>query len=302
MSQPVEEIALQPSRLPEKTEPSYLQQVLRRFLHHKLAVAGLILLGMLVFACLLAPLLAPYNPVQPDYTQIFAPPSARHLMGTDDLGHDVFSQWLWGGRISLFIGFASMVVLSVVGTTVGMVSGYYGGWIDNLLMRIVDIMLTIPGLLLVILMAVVFGQSEAMIIIIIAGTGWLTVSRIVRAEFLSIKASNFVEAAKAAGCSDFRIMVRHILPGALPAVLVNATLSMGIAIIVESSLSFLGFGVQPPQYSWGSMLGLDQAYFMTAWWLAIFPGLGIVLSVLAINFIGDGLRDAMDPRSFRQRR
>lgn len=302
MSQPVRGELPLVHRLPGKVELTYTRQVFRRFLHHKLAVAGLVLLGLLVLSCALAPVLAPYNPVQPNYLQLFSPPSTKHLMGTDDLGHDVFSQWLWGGRISLFIGFASMVVLSVVGSTVGMVSGYYGGWVDNVLMRIVDIMLTIPSLLLVILMAVVFGQSEAMIIIIIAGTGWLTVSRIVRAEFLSIKASNFVEAAKAAGCSDFRIMVRHILPGALPAVLVNATLSMGLAIIVESSLSFLGFGVQPPQYSWGSMLGLDQAYFMSAWWLAIFPGLGIVLSVLAVNFIGDGLRDAMDPRSFRQRR
>lgn len=277
-------------------ELSMGQLILRRFLRHRLAMVGSIMLLVIIVACLAAPLLTHYRPAQMDLNHVLSGPSALHPFGTDSLGHDVFTQVLYGGQMSLLIGFSAMLSLTIVGVLIGALAGYYGGLVDGVLMRFTDIMLSFPTLLLAIALSSQLGGQVWVIIFIIAVFGWMSVARIVRGQFLSLKRQEFIEAAHAVGASDWRIMARHIIPNAMAPVLVNATLAVGNAIIVESSLSFLGLGVQPPTPTWGNMLGTTQQYAMTAPWLIIFPGLAIVLTILSVNFIGDGLRDALDPK------
>ncbi len=279
----------------------------RRFSRHRMAVISLALVVTLAVVSALVPWLSPYDPDKPQLNSQLRPPSARHLLGTDDLGRDLLTRILFGGRISLSIGVLAMLLAVVIGTSVGAVAGYYGRWADNLLMRLTDLMLSIPGLFLLILMTLLlrnfpiplFRGGVLAIVLAIALLSWMTVARLVRAAFLSLKEGVFVEAARAVGASNARIIVRHILPSAASPIIVAATLRVASSIITESGLSYLGFGVQLPTPTWGNMLRNAQDQMIVAPWTAIFPGVFIFLTVIAINYVGDGLRDALDPRHMR---
>jgi peptide/nickel transport system permease protein len=250
--------------------------------------------GMFVLA-VLAPLLAG-DPGAIDISQRLQSPSLNHLLGTDDLGRDVLSRILYGARISLLVGFVAVGIASVIGIVLGALSGYYGRWVDSLIMRFVDIMLCFPTFFLILAVVAFLEPSIWNIMIIIGLTGWMGVARLVRAEFLSLRERDFVQAGRALGASDARLIFRHILPNALSPVLVSATLGVAGAILTESALSFLGIGVQPPTPSWGNMLIAGKQTLGTAWWLSAFPGLAILVTVLGYNLLGEGIRDALDPR------
>jgi peptide/nickel transport system permease protein len=269
----------------------------RKFRRHRLALASAGVLFLIILSALLAPWLAPYNPTAIDPANVAAPPSLQHLLGTDTSGRDVLSRLLFGGRISLLIGLSSMAVAVLFGTLVGALAGYYGGWVDALLMRFTDLVLSFPLYLIAFVLSAVFSGGVPKLVLIIGGLSWMGTARIVRAEFLRLREEVYVEAARALGASHGRLIWRHILPNALSPLIANATLLVGNSIILEAVLSFFGFGVQPPTPSWGNMLENAQSYVLTAPWLALFPGLAILITVLAINFLGDGLRDALDPRT-----
>jgi len=254
---------------------------------------------------ILAPVIAPYNPNKGDFAAFSAPPSTAHLLGTDFGGRDLLSRLLFGARISLLIGFSSMVTAIIVGTLLGATAGYFGGWIDNAIMRLTDVVLSFPlYLLLFVLSAFIAGaqgaQNIIMIVLIIVVVSWTYIARLVRGVFLSLKEREFVQAAQAVGASPVSIIVRHLLPNAVAPIVVNATLLVGANIILESVLSFFGFGVQPPTSSWGSMLADGLPYQGSAPWETIYPGLMILITVLSVNLLGDGLRDALDPFSVKQ--
>ncbi len=281
--------------------------VWRRFTRHRMAVISLGLVALLAVLSALAPWLSRYDPEKPQLSAQLRPPSGRHLLGTDDLGRDLLTRILFGGRISMSIGVLAMLLAVVIGTTVGAVAGYYGGWADNLLMRLTDLMLSIPSLFLLILMTLllrtfplpIFRGGVLAIVLAIAFLSWMTVARLVRAAFLSLKEGVFVEAARALGAGNARIIVRHVLPSAASPIIVAATLRVASSIITESGLSYLGFGVQLPTPTWGNMLRNAQDQMIVAPWTAIFPGVFIFIAVIAINYVGDGLRDALDPRHMR---
>jgi peptide/nickel transport system permease protein len=282
--------------------------ILRRFRRHYLAVAGAIVLLLLALTALLAPVVAPYDPNELTPAEKLQNPSMDHLFGTDDVGRDIFSRVLYGGRISLVIGLAATAVALLIGTLVGALAGYFGGLLDNLLMRLVDVFLSFPSLFILIVLATVLRTNAHLrqysgsiwpIAIVIGGLSWMGLARIVRASFLSLREKEFVEAARAAGAGNTRIMFRHILPGALGPIIVQGTLLIAASIITESGLSYLGFGVQPPTATWGTLLDDAQAHMKTLPFFAIAPGLMIFLTVMSINYVGDGLRDAFDPRSQR---
>jgi peptide/nickel transport system permease protein len=243
-----------------------------------------------------APLISPYNPDNIDRGHVLEPPGMNHLMGTDDLGRDVLSRMIWGSRISLAVGFVAIGIATIIGTIIGALSGYYGGWIDRIIMRFIDIMLSIPTFFLILAVIAFIGPSIWNIMIVIGLTAWMGVARLVRAEFLSLKEREFVLAARAIGASDFRIIYKHILINSMSPVLVSAVLGIAGAILVESALSFLGIGVQPPTPSWGNILTLGKDNIEIAWWLSLYPGLAILITVLSYNLFGEGLRDAIDPR------
>jgi len=268
-----------------------------RFGAHRPALAGVIVLTTLTVLCALASLISPYDPDKTQLLAIYEPPSLAHPFGTDDLGRDLATRILYGGRVSLTIGLLAVTVAITMGTLVGVAAGYYGGWIDSLLMRFVDALYSFPRLFLLILFGVYFkGMTVGVIILVLGLLSWLTTSRLVRATFLSIKQREFVEAARGVGARDRRIIFRHILPNSLAPIIVAGTLGVGGAIIAESTLSFLGLGIQPPTASWGNMLNHATTDMGKAPWIAFFPGFFIFLAVISINFIGDGLRDALDPR------
>lgn len=267
----------------------------RRFRRHRMAVAGLLMVGLFALLALAAPWLIPYAPTAQDLDGMYGPPSLRHPLGTDELGRDLLARIAYGGRVSLTIGVLAMAVAVTVGTAVGAAAGYYGGRLDNVLMRATDLMLVFPDLILLILLAGFFGTSFATIVLVIGAVRWMTVARLVRASVLSLRTRDFVAAARALGASDPAIVLRHILPNSIGPVVVAATLGTAGAIIAESTLSYLGLGIQPPTASWGNMLQNAQDQFSTAPWTAIFPGLMIFLTVVSINYVGDGLRDAFDP-------
>ncbi|MGD2143274.1 MAG: ABC transporter permease [Anaerolineae bacterium] len=275
----------------------------RQFIRHPGAVAGSIVLILVVLASVLS-FMSPYDPEKSDIQNRLQPPSWKHLMGTDPLGRDLLTRVLYGGRISLFVAVLVVAITLVIGIPVGAISGYFGGWVDNVLMRITDAALTLPSLLVLILLSAilyetelpVFERNSPMTIAVVIGLlSWMTVARLVRAGFLAIREREFVVAANAVGASDFRIVVRHILPNALSPVIVESTLEMGYAIMQESGLSFLGLGIQPPTPSWGNLLSNAQAHLSPHPWLAIFPGLMIFVTIISVNYIGDGMRDALDP-------
>jgi peptide/nickel transport system permease protein len=263
-----------------------------------MAIVGGVVLGAIVGVCLLVPLFVPESAANRVDPRLFrAAPSLAHPFGNDDVGRDILWRTIYGGRISLAIGALSIAIAMTTGVVLGSVAGYYGGWPDSLIMRLTDAVLSMPSLLLLIVMTRILGPSVITIILVIGFLNWMLVTRIVRANFLSLKEQDFVLAARALGVPDGSIIFRHVLPNTLAPVVVAATLGVGYAIILEASASFLGLGVQPPTASWGSMLYRAQALMEQAPWVAIFPGLMILVTVMAINFIGDGLRDALDPRA-----
>lgn len=270
---------------------------LRRFARHKLAVFGAGIILFLTLACAIGPYLLPFTDTYIDIMQRFAPPfSGAHVLGTDALGRDMLARLLMAGRISLLVGFSAMAISMVIGITVGIVSGYYGGALGTVLMRFVDAMLCFPSIFLLLAISALINASVSSIIILIAVTSWMEVARIVEAQIRALRARDFAVAAEALGASDRRVMFRELLPNAIAPIVVAATLNVAHAILAESYISFLGYGIQPPTPSWGNMLDSAQSYLTSAPWLAILPGAAITLAVTSFNFIGDGLRDALDPR------
>jgi peptide/nickel transport system permease protein len=277
--------------------------VRRRFLRHRLAMAGLIGLVIIFGAGIFANYVAPYSYSEIDLNNLLQAPttSAHHYFGTDEIGRDYFSRVIWGIRTSEEVGIFVAAISSLIGLVIGAFSGYYGGWVDNLLMRLTDLVLTLPALAILLTAAALLGQgSQWRVSIILALFFWTGIARVVRGVFLSLREKEYVEAAKASGANDLRIMFRHILPNTLGPVIVNGTIAVAAAIITEASLSFLGFGIQPPTPSLGVLVSGGQTN-PQQWWLTVFPGLTIVLIVLCVNFMGDGLRDALDPTQRRVR-
>jgi peptide/nickel transport system permease protein len=268
----------------------------KRFSKNRLAVAGGIIVAVLFFVAVFAPLLSPYDPDDIDRKNILVSPDIHHPFGTDDLGRDVLSRMLWGARISLAVGFVAVGIATVIGLFFGAFAGYYGGWAERIIMRFIDIMLTIPTFFLILAVIAFIEPSIWNIMIVIGLTSWMGVARLVRAEFLSIKQQEYVLAARALGASDLRIIFRHIMINSMAPVLVSAVLGIAGAVLVESALSFLGIGVQPPTPSWGNILTLGKDNIEIAWWLSVFPGLAILVTVLGYNLLGEGIRDSIDPR------
>ncbi len=287
-------------------QETMLRLTLRRFFRHRLAAAGLVVLMLIGLSAILAPL-APHDPDALSATARKQGPSAEHWFGTDKAGRDIFARTVAGGRVSLTVGLASTALALAVGVTIGALAGYFGGWIDAGLMRLTDAFLCFPQLFVLIVLATlirttslrVLQGSMVPIAVVIGVLSWMGLARIVRATFLALREKEFVEAARAAGAGHLRIMTRHILPGAVGPIVVQATLLVAASIITESGLSYLGFGVQPPTPSWGNLLEDAQAHMRTLPVFAIAPGLMIFLTVMSINFVGDGLRDALDPHSRR---
>lgn len=268
----------------------------RRFLENRMAVAGSVVVLALFVVSLFAPWLAPYDPSAIDLDRVLMPPSGDHWLGTDPLGRDVLSRMIWGARISLKVGFIATGIAILIGAVLGAMAGYYGGWTDALIMRFVDIMLCFPAFFLILAVIAVLEPSIWNIMLIIGVTGWMGITRLVRADFISLKERDFVLAARVIGASDLRIIFVHILPNAMASILVAATLGVAGAILTESALSFLGIGVQPPTPSWGNILTAGKDNIDIAWWLSLYPGLAILITDLGYNLLGEGIRDALDPR------
>jgi peptide/nickel transport system permease protein len=277
--------------------------VWRRFRRHPGAMVGAIILTILILAVLLAGL-SPYDPEISDIKNRFQPPSWAHLFGTDGLGRDVLVRVLYGGRVSLTVGFMVVGITLSIGVPIGSAAGYFGGWVDNILSKLIDATLSLPALMFMILLAAILREidlpflksnSTLTISLVLGVLSWPTVARLVRAVFLTFREMEYVTAAKALGASNLRIIISEILPNGLGPIIVESTLGIGYAIMEESTLSFLGFGIMPPTPSWGNMLDNAQEHLSQYPWLAIFPGLMIFLAIISINFIGDGLRDALDP-------
>jgi peptide/nickel transport system permease protein len=261
-----------------------------------MAVAGCLVVLALFAVSLSAPWIAPYDPNAIDLTQVLAGPSAAHPFGTDQLGRDVLSRMIWGARISLKVGFIATGIAILIGAILGAVSGYYGRWVDAVIMRFVDVMLCFPTFFLILAVIAILEPSIWNIMIVIGLTSWTGITRLVRADFISLKERDFVLAARVIGASNLRIIFVHILPNAMASILVAATLGVAGAILTESALSFLGIGVQPPTPSWGNILTAGKDNIDIAWWLSFYPGLAILITVLGYNLLGEGIRDSLDPR------
>ena len=274
-----------------------LAPALARFVRHRLAILGTVMVVFLILSAVFAPDIAPRNPLYIDLMNRFAPPlRGPFVLGTDPLGRDHLSRLIHAGRISLTVGFAAMLVSAVVGTAIGTMAAYRGGAIDRIFMRFTDVAFSLPSIFLLLLLAAFIPPSVLSITLIIGLTSWMATARLVRGQILTVLKLDYIEAARAGGASDLRLVLRHLLPNSTAPIVVAATLNVADAILAESYVSFLGYGIQPPLASWGNMLNNAQSYFVSAPWLAIFPGLMITLAVTGINFIGDGLRDALDPR------
>lgn len=292
-------------KLPDVTESlgkeeSNLRVITRRFFKHKLAVVGLVIFTLIVLVAIFAPVLAPLSPyaVQGEFA---ASPSAAHILGTDQVGRDLLSRLIYASRVSLSVGIGAVAIYIVIGTVLGAIAGYFGKWVDAVIMRLTDIFMSFPYLMVILVLVSIVGPSLFNLIVVIGLLGWPSVARLVRGSVLAVKEMDYIKSGVALGYSAPKIVFQHILPNCLAPILVNATFGVASAIILETSLSFLGMGVQPPTASWGNMLTEAQSLTVlgTQPWLWIPPGLMIVLSVLSINFMGDGLRDALDPKSFR---
>jgi peptide/nickel transport system permease protein len=256
------------------------------FLKNPLALSGLIIILTILILALIAPIIAPYDPSFIDINSILFPPSIDHLMGTDGLGRDVFSRMLYGAQISLLVGFVAVGIATFIGVCLGALAGFYRGWVDSLIMRFVDIMLSIPTFFLIWNIMIVIGL-----------TSWMGVTRLVRAEFFSLRQREYVLAAETMGSNHFSIIIKHLLPNSMTPIIVSSVLGIASAVLVESGLSFLGLGVQAPTASWGNILTDGKEYIQFAWWLSLFPGLAILITVLGYNLLGEGLRDVLDPKN-----
>lgn len=278
-----------------KSDKNY---VLRRFLRHKLAVAGLVILTLLVLMAIFAPQIAPYDPNKFDAVSMVDTPTREHLLGLDQVGRDVLSRVIYASRISLSVGVVAVSIYVVIGTVLGSIAGYYGGWVDIFLTRIADMFLSFPQIMLILVIVSMIGPSIWNIMVVLGLLGWPPIFRIVRGQFLTLRELDFVQAGRGMGATDARLIFRHILPNSMGPILVAATFGTATAILTEAALSYLGLGVQPPAASWGNLLIQAQSTTVIEKqpWLWVPPGMLIFISVLAINFIGDGLRDALDPR------
>ena len=268
----------------------------RAFRRNRLAVIGGVVTACLVVLALAAPLISPWDPNRPDVKKILNAPSSKHLAGTDQIGRDVLSRMLYGARVSLAVGFVSVGIATFIGVELGSLAGYNGGAIDAFIMRLVDLMLVFPRFFLLLAVLAFLKPSIWTIMVVIGVTGWMGVARLVRAEFLALKEREFVLWSQSIGASGFRVIWRHILPNAMAPVLVAMTLGIPAAILTESGLSFLGLGVQPPHATWGNILNEGKEVIELAWWLSLYPGLAILITVLSYNLLGEGIRDALDPR------
>jgi peptide/nickel transport system permease protein len=269
--------------------------MIKRFKKNRLAMFGLSVLALIAVMAVFAPVLSPYDPNELGKTSLEAP-SAAHIFGTDDFGRDIFSRALYGARVSITVGFVAVSIALIIGLILGSIAGYSGGFIDSILMRLIDIMLSFPSIFLLLSIQVMLTPNIYNVMIVIGLTSWMGVARLVRSEILSVKERPYIEAARAIGASNIRILFRHVLPNSLYPVIVAGTLGIAGAILTESALSFLGLGVQPPFASWGNMLQDSQAYLRDAWWMAFVPGCLILITVLCIYFVGEGIREAMDPK------
>jgi peptide/nickel transport system permease protein len=268
----------------------------RTFARNRLAVIGGVVVAILVVFAVAAPALAPWDPNRHNTRRILAPPSAQHWMGTDQLGRDVLSRVLYGARVSLAVGFVSVGIATLIGVLLGAAAGYHGAVVDGVIMRLVDLMLVFPRFFLLLAVLAFLKPSIWTIMAVIGSTGWMGVTRLVRAEFLTLREREFVIWSESVGASAVRIVFRHILPNALAPVLVAMTLGIPAAILMESGLSFLGLGVQPPHATWGNILTDGKDSLEIAWWMTVYPGLAILITVLSYNLLGEGIRDALDPR------
>ena len=271
------------------------EKLLRLCRQNKLAVVSAVVILLILLMAVFAPLIAPYGEAEPDALNRLQPPSAEHWFGTDELGRDVFSRVLYGSRLSLAIGILPSIVSLAIGILAGLLAGYFGGWLDYIIMRIADVMLSIPSLLLAMVVMYTLGSSTVNLFVALSMVGWASVARVVRSQTLSIKESEYVEAARSIGVSRWTIMRRHILPNCIPSLIVLFTLNVPSAILSESSLSFLGIGAQPPAASWGLIVNQAKQFLFTQPWLCLAPCVAIMIVVLAFNFLGDGLRDVLDP-------
>jgi peptide/nickel transport system permease protein len=267
-----------------------------RLSKNSLAMTGLVIVVVLFALALFSDFLAPYPPDRIDTSRILEGPSKAHWLGTDSLGRDVLSRMMHGAGVSLSVGFVAVTISTVIGVILGALAGYYSGWTDSVVMRFVDIMLCFPSFFLILAVIAFIGPSIWNIMIVIGVTSWMGVTRLVRAEFLTLRERDFVKAAISQGASDLRVIFIHVLPNAMAPVLVSATLGVAQAVLVESGLSFLGIGVQPPDPSWGNMLTAGKDNIEIAWWLSVFPGLAILITVMGYNLLGEGIRDSLDPR------
>ncbi|WP_404449278.1 ABC transporter permease [Sutcliffiella horikoshii] len=283
-----------------KRKPDTLTKItINKFMKNKLAVIGAVLLFIIITLALFAPLIAQFEPQKQSLLNKLQTPGGEHWLGTDRYGRDVFARILYGARVSLLVGFASVAGSITIGTVIGAVAGYFGGKIDAVLMRIVDVIISIPTIFLLITLVTIFQPGVDKLILIFALTGWTFTARLVRGEFLSLRTREFVLASKTIGTRSHTIIFSHILPNAMGPIIVSATLGVGGVILAESALSYLGLGIQPPTPSWGNMLQDAQNFtiMLKHWWYPLFPGLMILITVLSFNFVGDGLRDALDPKT-----
>lgn len=285
------------------TKHNHFFRLIKLLLQSKTGTMGFIIVFAVVFIAIFANILAPHNPAVNNLGDMLKPPawldggSTTYLLGTDNLGRDILSRIIYGTRVSLLVGIFSVILAGIIGILVGILAGYYGGVIDNILMRIVDSFLAIPSILFILVVLAVFEPSIMVLIVVIGFTNWVTYARVVRGEVLSIKEREFVKASKSIGTKNATIMLKHIFPNIISSFIVISTLSVATTIILEASLSFLGLGIQPPTVSWGGMLTDGRNYLATNWWLATFPGIAITITVLGIIFLGDWLRDVLDPRT-----
>lgn len=273
------------------------KNLLEKALQNSLSKAGFVIIVLVFILAMFAPLIAPYDPNDINVKAILLSPSWQHWMGTDGLGRDVLSRMLYGGRISLLVGLVAVGIATAIGIVLGAVAGYYRGWVDTVIMRLVDVMLSIPSFFLILAVIAFLTPSIINVMIVIGLTSWMGVTRLVRAEFLSLGGREFVLASRTLGAKDARLIFTHLLPNSLTPIIVSSVLGVAGAVLMESGLSFLGLGVQAPQASWGNILTDGKDYIQFAWWLSLFPGMAILITVLGYNLLGEGLRDALDPRS-----
>ena len=275
---------------------SLAREAARRLVKSPLAIVGGAIVAIFTLTAIFAPWLATHDPANIVLVNRLQPPSPEHWLGTDDLGRDVFSRLMYGARVSLLVGIGVVLIRAVIGVLVGLVAGYYGGRVDALLMRITDVFIAFPGILLALAIMAIWGTGLINVVIALSVVGWPQFARLVRGEVLSLRERDYVQAGRALGANAVRLVGTHVLPNVLPIIVVYASLNISAPIIAEAALSFLGLGIQPPDVSWGSMLSSAHRYMRVAWWLALFPGLAITISVIGFNLFGDAVRDVLDPR------